>query len=75
MHSATRRRSPPESVDTSASPGGSCMASIAISICRSSSQAFTASILSCTRACSASSLSIAGIVQRLGKAGVDLFEL
>ena len=35
------------------------MASMAISICRSSSQAFTASILSCTRACSASSFSMA----------------
>ncbi len=33
---------------TSASPGGRFIASIAISICRSSSQAFACSILSCT---------------------------
>ena len=45
-HSATRRRSPPESFVTSASPGGRRSASIAISSSRSSSQAFAASIWS-----------------------------
>src|SRR2546425_1584733 len=56
--SATRRRSPPEILATSMSPGGTRSASIASSTVRSRSQAFTASIRSCNRACSSSSFSI-----------------
>ena len=55
---ATRRRSPPESVATSASPGGRRSASMAISNVRSRSQAPAASILACRSACSASSASM-----------------
>jgi hypothetical protein len=57
--SATRRRSPPESVSTFASPGGQRSASIATSSVRSSSQAPTASIWSWSFACSSISLFIA----------------
>ena len=56
--SATRLTSPPESVVTSASPGGQRSASMAISTVRSRSQPFAASIASCTRACSSSTFSI-----------------
>ena len=49
---ATRRRSPPESVVTSASPGGQRSASMAMSMVRSSSQPLQASICSCSSACS-----------------------
>ena len=55
--SATRRRSPPESVVTSRSPSGSRSASIARSSVASSCQASWRSICSCTAACSASSAS------------------
>src|SRR5213593_3483000 len=55
---ATRRRSPPEILATSMSPGGTRSASIASSTVRSRSQALAASILSCKRACSSSSFSI-----------------
>src|SRR5207247_2357533 len=47
---ATRRRSPPEILATSMSPGGTRSASIASSTVRSRSQALAASILSCKRA-------------------------
>ncbi len=57
--SATRRRSPPDSLLTSASHGGRRSASIAISIFVSRLHRSCASICSCTRACSASSFSIA----------------
>ena len=58
-HSATRRRSPPESVPTRRHrPAGSRSASMAISNVRSRSQAPAASILSCSSACSASSASM-----------------
>ena len=72
LHSATRRRSPPESFVTSASPGGRFMASMAISIWRSSSQALWASIWSCTLACSSSSFSISSGLDGLAQPGVDL---
>ena len=56
--SATRRRSPPERVPTSASPGGRRSASMAISKVRSSSQAPAASIFDWRSACSVSSASM-----------------
>ena len=49
--SATRRFSPPESVSTFASAGGSRNASIAMSSVRSISQALAASMRSCSAAC------------------------
>ena len=57
-HNATRRRSPPESLLTSASHGGSRNASAATSSLRPTSQPFTASILPCSSPCSSSSLFI-----------------
>ena len=57
-HSATRLRSPPESVATSASHGGSRSASAATSSLRSTSQPLTASIFACSSPCSASSVFI-----------------
>ncbi len=51
--SATRRRSPPDSVSTEASPGGHRSASIAISTLRSRFQASAAAIRSSSSACSA----------------------
>ena len=59
---------------TSASPGGRFIASIAISTCRSSSQALWASILSCTVACSAEQLFHFGRIGDLAEAGVDFVE-
>ena len=53
-HSATRRRSPPDRVLTSASHGGRRNASAAISSLRSSSHAPAVSILSCNLPCSSS---------------------
>ena len=58
LHKATRRRSPPDSLVTSASPGGKRSASIAISSVRSRSQPCAASMASCNLACSSSSLSV-----------------
>ena len=55
--SATRRRSPPESVVTSRSPSGRRSASIARSSVWSRLHASARSICSCTAACSASSAS------------------
>ena len=48
LHNATRRRSPPESTDTSASDGGQRNASIACSSWLSRSHALRWSILSCS---------------------------
>src|ERR1051325_7782243 len=57
-HSATRRRSPPEQIFTSVSPGGQRSASMAISSLESRSHAPAASSLSCTLACRSMSLSM-----------------
>ncbi len=58
LQSATRRFSPPEIFVTSASGGGRRSASIAISSCRSSSQALDASMASWTRWYSAMTFSL-----------------
>ena len=57
---ATRRRSPPESVATSAEPGGRRRASIAICTRESRSQAPAASILFWSSPCISSASSISG---------------
>ena len=61
LHSATRRRSPPDSVVTSASSGGQRSASMAISRLRSRSQASAASIRSSSTACSRADLLVVGV--------------
>src|SRR5215831_6332731 len=55
LHSATRRRSPPDRWVTGSSPGGQRKASIACSMRLSSSQPFACSIFSISSPCSASS--------------------
>ncbi len=74
LQRATRRFSPPERVETSASPGGSRMASIAISICRSSSQPLAASMASWTSALLFEELLHLVGVGPLAEPGVDLVE-
>ena len=74
LQRATRRRSPPERVATSASPGGSRMASMAISSRRSRSQPLAASMPSWTSACSSSRRVHLVGVGPLGEPGVDLVE-
>ena len=70
---ATRRRSPPESLETSESLGGQRRASIAISRVRSRSQPLAASMRSCSSPCSARSSVISSSV--IGSANLPLISL